>query len=424
MAKIINLREFRKRKERKSKSSQAAQNRARSGRNKAETARDQDTLDRAEGEIEGKKLDRAEPASENPRDTEYAMPQSGVFQYTAIERVRYGAPFEEAIVTEAEQLSAKRVFVLASGTLVRETDSVERLREALGAKYAGLYDQISAHTPRTTVVEAGNMAREANADLIVTLGGGSVTDGGKMVVLCLANDVTEAADLDRYYTRVSDDGASVQPDIAAPDIRMVAIPTTLSGGEFNLTAGCTDTLRRMKQLFRHRLLAPQTVILDPAVTVHTPEWLWLSTGIRAVDHAVENLCSTNPLSYVDGTSAHALKLLARGLSRVKANPAGLDARLDCLNGAWLSMTGAMAGVMKGASHGIGHVLGGTANVPHGHTSCVMLPSVLRYNKSVNPEQQAMVSAAFEQPGQDAADIVRDLVARLGQPGTLRDVGVT
>lgn len=352
------------------------------------------------------------------------MPQSGVFQYTAIDRVRYGTPFEEAIVAEAKQLDAKRVFVLASGTLVRETDSVERLKDALGTTYAGLYDRISAHTPRTAVVEAANLARKASADLIVTLGGGSVTDGGKMVVLCLANNVTEPIDLDRYYTRVADDGANEQPDIAAPAIRMVAIPTTLSGGEFNLSAGCTDTVRRVKHLYRHRLLAPQTVILDPAVTVHTPEWLWLSTGIRAVDHAVENLCSTNPLSYVDGTSAHALKLLARGLSKVKTDPKDLDARLDCLNGAWLSMTGAMAGVMKGASHGIGHVLGGTANVPHGHTSCVMLPNVLRYNKSVNPEQQAMVSAAFDKPGQDAADIVRDLVAHLDQPATLRDVGVT
>ncbi|NKB55604.1 MAG: iron-containing alcohol dehydrogenase [Alphaproteobacteria bacterium] len=351
------------------------------------------------------------------------MQQQGVFQYTAIDRVRYGSPFDEAVAAEAAQLNANRVFVLASGTLVQETDSVDRLKEALGPKYAGLYDQVGAHTPRTAVVEAANMARTANADLIVTLGGGSVTDGGKMVVLCLANDVSDPTDLDRFYTRVADDGASVQPDIAAPDIRMVAVPTTLSGGEFNFTAGCTDTERRMKQLYRHHLLAPQTVILDPAVTVHTPEWLWLSTGIRAVDHAVENLCSTNPLSYVDGTSAHALKLLGRGLSRVKADPTDLDARLDCLNGAWLSMTGAMAGVMKGASHGIGHVLGGTANVPHGHTSCVMLPNVLRYNKSVNAEQQATVSAAFDQPGEDAADVVRDLVARLDQPGTLRDVGL-
>ena len=165
------------------------------------------------------------------------------------------------------------------------------------------------------------------------------------------------------------------------------------------------------------------MILDPAVTVHTPEWLWLSTGVRAVDHAVEDLCSINLMSYVEGTAIQALKLLARGLPRCRANPADLAARLDCQTGAWLSMVGGQAGVSKGASHGIGHVLGGTANVPHGHTSCIMLPNVLRYNRSVNADRQALVSAAFGRPEDDAADVLREFIAGLGHPGTLRDAGV-
>jgi alcohol dehydrogenase class IV len=94
-----------------------------------------------------------------------------------------------------------------------------------------------------------------------------------------------------------------------------------------------------------------------------------------------------------------------------------------MTGAWLSMIGAMAGVVKGASHGIGHMLGGTANVPHGYTSCTMLPQVLRYNKPVNAAQQKKVSAAFGEPDAEAADLVADLVAALGLPARLRDVGV-
>jgi maleylacetate reductase len=352
------------------------------------------------------------------------VPQQGVFRYAAIDRVRYGSPFEQSVAAEADELGAERIFVLASGTLARETDTLNRLRAALGVKFVGFHDRIAAHTPRSAVADAANMAREASTDLIVTLGGGSVTDGGKMVVLCLANNVSDPADLDHYFTRIADDGTTQQPDITAPKVRLITVPTTLSGGEFNFTAGCTDTERHVKQSFRHRLMTPQAVVLDPAVTVHTPEWLWLSTGIRAVDHAVEDLCSRDPLSFVDGTASHALKLLGRGLPRVKENSGDLDARLDCLTGTWLSMTGAMAGVTKGASHGIGHVLGGTAKVPHGHTSCVMLPSVLRYNKPVNAEQQMMVSVALDRPDADAADAVRDLIASLDQPGTLRDVGVT
>src|SRR5947209_20179424 len=83
---------------------------------------------------------------------------------------------------------------------------------------------------------------------------------------------------------------------------------------------------------------------------------------------------------------HALKLLGRGLLGVKADPLDLEARLDCQLGAWMSMVGSQTGVPKGASHGIGHVLGGTAHVPHGYTSCVMLPHVLRFNHAVNAER--------------------------------------
>ena len=99
------------------------------------------------------------------------MPRTGVFQYLSIDRVRYGAPFDEAVAAESELVGAERVFVLASGTLVRETDCIDRLQTALGGKYAGLYDKVGAHTPRHAVVGAANMARDAGADLIVTLGG-------------------------------------------------------------------------------------------------------------------------------------------------------------------------------------------------------------------------------------------------------------
>ena len=164
-------------------------------------------------------------------------------------------------------------------------------------------------------------------------------------------------------------------------------------------------------------------ILDPAVSVHTPEWLFLSTGIRAVDHAVEDICSIDGQPIAEGASFHALRLLGRGLPAVKADPGDLDARLDCQIGAWMSMVGSQTGVSKGASHGIGHVLGGTAGVPHGYTSCVMLPHVLRFNHPVNPEKQARVSEALGRPGEPAAEVVAGLISGLGLPTRLRDVGV-
>jgi maleylacetate reductase len=348
---------------------------------------------------------------------------SGVYRFPPMESVIYGRPFAEALSEQVDQSDAHSVFLLASGTLNRETDMVEQVRRALGNRLAGVFARIGAHTPRTDVVEAANAARAAGADLLVTLGGGSVTDAAKMVAFCLGNDVTDPDELDAYRAQVSADGKIVRPQTRAPAVRTVTVPTTLSAGEYTASAGCTDTARQVKESFGHPLMMPKSVVLDPRATIHTPEWLLLSTGIRAVDHAVEDICSPECQPVSEGASYHALKLLGRGLSGVKADPLDLDARLDAQLGAWMSMVGSQTGVPKGASHGIGHVLGGTAHVPHGYTSCVMLPHVLRFNQPVNPERQALVSEALGHPGEPAADVVAALIAGLGLPGTLRAVGV-
>jgi maleylacetate reductase len=347
----------------------------------------------------------------------------GIHRYPPMERVIYGIPLAEALAEEITRLDSKAVYVMASGTLNRTTDVVETVRNVLGNRMAGLCDKIASHTPRIDVVAAANAARAAHADLILTVGGGSVTDAAKMVGICLGNDITEPEHLDRLKATITPEGKTHRPPTKAPPIRSVDVPTTLSAGEFTAMAGCTDTVRNMKESYAHPLMMPQTVVLDPAVTVHTPEWLFLSTGIRAVDHAVEDICSINPTPFSDGMSLQALRLLSQGLPAAKRDPSDLDARLNCQLGAWMSIMGSQNGVTKGASHGIGHVLGGTAHVPHGYTSCVMLPHVLRYNEAVNAERQKWVAEALGKPNGSAADAVAELIAGLGLPGTLRDVGV-
>jgi maleylacetate reductase len=348
---------------------------------------------------------------------------SGVYRFPQMESVVFGKPFVEALAQEVDRLDARAVFVLASGTLTRTTDTVDRIRQVLGNRIAGVCAKIGAHTPRTDVVAAANAAREAGADLLVTLGGGSVTDAAKMVGLCLGNGVTEPRQLDGYRAQIAADGTIRRPEIKSPTVRSIAIPTTLSAGEFSAGAGCTDTERRVKESFSHPQMIPRAVILDPAASVPTPEWLFLSTGIRAIDHAVEDICSINGQPISEGAAYHALRLLGKGLPGVKGDSHDRDARLDCQIGAWMSMVGSQTGVSKGASHGIGHVLGGTAGVPHGYTSCVMLPHVLRFNHPVNAEKQARVSEALGLPGEPAADVVAGLIAGLGLPTRLREVGV-
>lgn len=348
--------------------------------------------------------------------------QSGTMVFNQLNRVIFGKPAAASIVEEADRLGAKRVFALTSRTLATTSDELDKIKAALGERFVGVHDHMPSHSPRDAVVACANAARAAGCDLLLTLGGGSATDGGKAVTLCLEYDISDIDGLEPFRT-VVEDGVRRFPQYRAPSVKQITVPTTLSAGEFNARAGVTDTRTRLKQSYVHPALVPETVILDPAVTVHTPEWLWLSSGVRAIDHAVETLCSLDANDYTDGTSLQALRSLGDGLARVKADPGDLEARLRCQMGAWLSMVGIVAGTRLGASHAIGHILGGSANVPHGYTSCVMLPYVLDYNASVNGERQRALAAALGEPERPAGAILDDLISSLGMPRRLRDVDV-
>jgi alcohol dehydrogenase class IV len=352
------------------------------------------------------------------------MTAQGVYQNFAIDRVVYGKPASETLASEAVRLGAKRVFLVVSRTLDTETTWVREMRAALGARYAASFAGVPSHTPRQSVLEAAEQARDVGADLIVTFGGGSGTDAGKMIRLALKHDIRNVEDFDRFVVRVAPDGSRAVIDYEAPTIAQVAIPTTLSGGDFNPSAGATDTRTMLKEIFRHPRLVPNVIVLDPAVTVRTPQWLWLSSGIRALDHAVETVCAPAADARARLEAVSAISLLARALPRTHQDPADLDARLDAQLAVWLSMEHNRFGISMGASHGIGHVLGGTCNVPHGYTSCVMLPAVLHYNEAANADHQALVAEAFGKPGIPAWRVVHEFVAGLGLPRSLAEVNVT
>jgi maleylacetate reductase len=338
--------------------------------------------------------------------------------FGAMDEVVFGRPAADAVVAQMDRLGATRAFLMVSGTLNRESDEIEKIRESLGSRCVATFDAMPPHTPREAVIAATEQARSADADLIVTVGGGSITDGAKAVQLCLANDVSTVDDIDKIRA-----SKGVAPPMNAPRVRQISVPTTIAGGEFSAIAGVTNARTKVKEMLRHELVMPRAAILDPAVTVHTPEWLWLSTGIRAVDHCVEGLCSREAHPYADAQALQGLSMLAQALPRVKQNPGDLDARMDCQIGTWLSMGPLSAGVPMGASHGIGYVLGAVYDVPHGYTSCVMLPSVMRWNRDGNAERQALVSAAMGQPGKDAGDVLDGFIRGLGLPRSLQDVRI-
>src|SRR6188472_2089929 len=169
------------------------------------------------------------------------MLTSGSVVFTKMEQVHYGKPAAQSVAELVQASGAQRVFLMVSGTLNRETDEIDKLRRALGNKCVGTFDRMPPHTPRGAVIAAADQAREARANLIVTLGGGSITDGAKAVQLCLANDIR---------TPEAMDAVRAPHPVKPPTVAQISIPTTLSAGEFSPIAGVTDERTKVKELFR------------------------------------------------------------------------------------------------------------------------------------------------------------------------------
>lgn len=341
-------------------------------------------------------------------------------RFTQMERVLLGRPVAVALADELALLGARRVLLITARSLANST-ALDRLRAALADRLAATYAGVLAHSPRACVVEGARAARACGADLLVAVGGGSVIDAAKAMLLMLRHGYDTPDALEPHANRLEPDRGR-RPADADRWLRVVAVPTTLSGAEFASSAGLTDPARGLKHGFSHPMMIPVSVILDPAMALTAPRRLLLGTGVKSLDHAVERITSANANPYSDAVSVLALRLLAGALPRLR-DGADLQAHADAQTGMFMSLAGSASGVAVNVSHAIGHVLGAHVGVPHGETSCVLLPATLRWSLDACAERQAIISEALGAPGGDAADTVAALVASLDLPTRLRDVGV-
>ena len=348
---------------------------------------------------------------------------AGTFNIQAQEQVVFGQPADSAVLALAQQLGARRVFLTSSRSLARLANGpLQRIERALGTHHVGTMATIRAHSPREDVIEGALAARAAQADLLVAVGGGSVLDATKAMLMCLWMGLDTPESLEPYRNGTAPE---IARKIVAPPqaIRMIAVSTTLSAADFTPNAGVTESATHTKQSYSHRLLAPFAAVLDPAATLDTPHDLLFNTAIRSVDHAVESYCSPLANPATEPLSLQGLRLLYRALPAIQANPAALGPRLDAQFGMWQAIAGSVGGAKTGASHGIGYALGATFDIAHGHTSCILLPAVLQWNAAVNAPRQRGLSEAMGAPGTPAWELIRALVKQLNLPGTLRDVKV-
>ena len=296
--------------------------------------------------------------------------------------IHWGAGSIAQLASELSRLNVQRTALVTTRSLLDRLQIESRTTIVIGQ-----------HTPQSQIDAGVEQAWSAVVDGIVSFGGGSAIDAAKIISVRLADGEGRA-------------------------LPHVAIPTTLSVAELAAGAGYTNEGGDKAGMRDPRLLV-ETVIYDAALTLATPIELWLSTGIRALDHAVEGFLAAGEHPFNDVMALEGIRRLFDSLPRAKVTPNDLDVRTDNQLAAWFSFTlpGASA---AGLSHTMGKQIGARHGIPHGVTSCLLLPHVMRYLAKKMPDRMAVLSGVM---GGDAPDCVQDLIASLGLPQHIAAYGI-
>ena len=354
----------------------------------------------------------------------------GDFNPTVPTRIVFGNEKIDSLRDEVKKLGGKRVLVLSGRTVAEKTDSVRRINEGFGDLSAGVYSGLIQRAPLSTAIEAANMAVANGVDTLVGVGGSTISDAARMIAVLMAEGITT---VDRLRQLGEDQDMVLEPNLDGKSLPLqVSIPTTLSAGEFNMGGGnVLDDQAGHKIRVRHPRLYADLIMLDPVMTEGTPDWLWLSTGVKALDHCIERLYSTGNQPAIDAPVLAAAEMLFAYLPKSRESDGDPEARLQCLVAAWMSMMGA-PNFSMGLSHAIGHIIGVHYSVGHGYTSCVTQPYVMEFNRPVSAAKQALLarSAGLDTRGMSdeaaaeaAARAVDDFIMGMGMPHRLRELEI-
>ncbi|KAI0371119.1 iron-containing alcohol dehydrogenase [Pilatotrama ljubarskyi] len=311
-------------------------------------------------------------------------------------------------------LGAKKAFVVTGRSLHDKTDVVKKVEDILKEHnaYGATFYEIGQHSPIAGIKSGLQQFKDVRADVIVSVGGGSPVDASKAIL---------------YFQ---------QQETGGPFLRQIAIPTTLSAAEYTSGAGYTNE-EGFKVAVSSPELAPAGIILDAELTLATPERLWLSTGMRAVDHAVENLYRPLVPPPIKHLCYAALADLFKYLPESKANPQAVDVRQKLQIASWMSLWPLKTEKYSalGLSHALGHKLGARYGIPHGITSCLTLAPVvaLKAETASQEDKEWLAGALFylrkPSAGSLESDIlklsvdIQQLVDSLGLHSTLSEYKV-
>lgn len=350
------------------------------------------------------------------------------YRFLPVKKVHYGIGIvKHELWKELEQLNSKKVLLVTTKSLLT-SKAYQEMKQLLESRKIEIFTQISRqHVPGDLLIREIKEIRAFSPDMIISFGGGSAIDASKMYSFILSEGIEFEKDLYPYSVNHKTKKIMMEKPLSH-----FTIPTTLSAAEFTNSAGVTNSMNQVKYKFYHLNMTPIQVFLDPDFTLETPEWLWLSTGMRAVDHAVETLYSPQGNPVNNSLALTAMTKLYDNLKLSKRYPDNLYYRMECQIGAWMSLF-SNVNIKLGLSHSIGHQIGSLFDVPHGMTSAIMLPHVMNFLLPRTYKEQVQITEVLgkadknnkmEENAKIAPTLIKELIKDLDIPHRLRDFNIS
>ena len=344
------------------------------------------------------------------------------YRFSGHERILHRTPAHKGLPELMDWFGYRRAYIVCSRTLNTQTDVISRIATTLGERCVGITDAVGEHSPLSNVLAGAREANALNADVIVSVGGGSVMDMCKTMQLCISEQVFDRSSLLQLQMKLSADGTEV---IAAtrtsPRVRQIAIPTTLATAEWTPVSTPIDEETHLKARFLTTAGSPHGIVYDPELLARTPLSLLLATGIRGLDHAINTACSTQPHPFASLMAEKAIQLYIENLPRLRDN-SDLEAFSNCQLATWYTGMGQLS-VPHGFSHWMVHIVGPYANIPHSEAACVLMLAQARWSERHAAVQHGNVLRLLGRSG-SFADVLNELLADMGLPRSLQDLGLS
>ena len=247
-------------------------------------------------------------------------------------RVYCGADSLQQLASELDRSNARRAVVFCGQTIARRPDGLRLVAEALGDRYAGVFDGVKAHSPVDSVLEGAKRLRTLAADAAIALGGGSAIVTARASSILLA----EGRDINELCTQFPDGKRPVSPRLDKPKLPQFVVATTPTTAYAKAGSAVLDTKRGQRLALFDPKTRAAALFIHPTLALTAPPALAKSAAVNAFCIAVQGIESRSRDPLADALLIHALRLLAGNLRRLAHEPNDAQVRGELMLGALLA----------------------------------------------------------------------------------------